>query len=153
MPNKIEPSLAGELSRKMKENGIQKVVVGAIIFMRESEVLLLERLPNEFKGSLVELPSGSVDADESIEDALLRETKEETNLDISDIGKYVGHFDYQSSSGKKVRQLNFVVSVYPGEVKVNPAEHTRFLFVNPESQDFQTLNISEETKEAVLSSM
>lgn len=153
MLNKIDPGLTGEINRKLEEDKIQKVVVGAIIFTGESDVLLLERLPNEFKGSLVELPSGAIETGETIEDALCREVKEETDLDVSDIGKYVGHFDYESSSGKKVRQLNFIVKVYPGEVKVNPKEHTRHLHFNPNGQEFQTLNISKQTKEAVLNSM
>ncbi|PLX27660.1 DNA mismatch repair protein MutT [Candidatus Parcubacteria bacterium] len=150
MPNKIKPGLVEELNRKLKEDGIQKVVVGGIVFSGEKEVLLLERLPNEFKDSLVELPSGTIETGESIEDALHREVKEETGLEVLDIIKYVGYFDYLSSSGKKVRQLNFVISVNSDDVKVNPTEHVRFLRVNPNNQEFQLLNISNETKEVIL---
>lgn len=153
MTKKVTTQTIDKLIDESKEDGIKKLVAGAIIFSADGEVLLLERLPDDFKGGLIELPSGNIEVDEGVIEGLKREVKEETSLDLSDVVSYVGSFEYTSSSGKKVRQLNFVVSVSPGEVKVNPAEHTRFLYVKPLSEEFQLLNISPETKEAIENSL
>ena len=153
MKNNINKKLLEELSYKSRKDGIEKVVAGAVIFFKDNKILLLERLPNEFKGGLVELPSGNIEADESIINGLKREVKEETDLDVLKVEKYVGFFDYFSSSGKKVRQFNFVSSVSFGKVKINPLEHTRFFCVDPLGKEFKLLNISLETKEAIKKSL
>ncbi|MEA3322910.1 MAG: NUDIX hydrolase, partial [Patescibacteria group bacterium] len=111
---KVTTQLINKLSNKLKQDGIGKVVVGAIIFSESGQVLLLERLPSEFKGGLVELPSGNIEAEEGIIEGLGREVDEETALKVAKVIGYVGSFDYYSSSGKKVRQLNFVVTVGSG---------------------------------------
>jgi 8-oxo-dGTP diphosphatase len=151
--NNIDKKLLEELKVKLKEDGIQKVVAGAVISFLDDKILLLERTADEFKGGLVELPSGGVDQGESVIEGLAREVKKETGLDVSEINRYLGSFDYQSSSGKKARQFNFAVSVQSGEVKINPSEHSRFHLVNPTSNEFQGLNILEKTREVIRRSL
>ena len=147
--NNIDNKLLEELEVKLKEDGIQKVVAGAVISFPSEKILLLERTLDEFKGGLIELPSGGVDQGESIIEGLVREVKEETGLDVSEINRYLGSFDYQSSSGKKARQFNFAVSVQSGEVKINPSEHSRFHLVNTTSNELQELNVSKKTREII----
>ncbi len=62
-------------------------------------------------GGIYELPSGKVEPGEVLDQALIREVKEETGLDIESITNYLGSFDYSSGSGKKTRQFNFTVAV------------------------------------------
>lgn len=149
----INSNIIKELLNNLKDDGIQKVIAGAVIRFDDGKILLLERTPEEFKGGLVELPSGGVEKGENVIDGLAREIKEETGLEVESIDKYIGSFDYQSSSGKKVRQLNFVVSVKPGEVKINPSEHSQFYIADPKSESFQKLNISEKTKKVIRKSL
>jgi len=151
--NNINNKLLEELEIKLKEDGIQKVVAGAVIFFSDEKILLLERTPDEFKGGLVELPSGGVDQGESIIDGLVREVKEETGLNVSEINRYLGNFDYQSSSGKKTRQFNFAISAQSEKVKINPSEHSQFYLVNPTSDELQGLNISEKSREVIRKSV
>ncbi|RYE13738.1 MAG: NUDIX domain-containing protein [Rickettsiales bacterium] len=49
----------------------------------DNEVLLIKKNRGPYKG-LLDLPGGSLEKHESIEEALFREIKEETGLDISD---------------------------------------------------------------------
>lgn len=56
--------------------------VGALIFNKEGKVFLMSS--PKWKGKYV-IPGGHVELGESIEQALKREIKEETNLDIHDI--------------------------------------------------------------------
>ena len=101
-------------------------------------------------GGLYEIPSGGVEEGESIEDALARETLEETGLKISGILYYVSSFDYLSSKGKKTRQFNFLVKVGDGEVKLSE-EHEKFAFVKQD--DLDAYNITPDVKEAIESAL
>lgn len=99
------------LVEKAKEDGIVKNVVGGIVMDNENNILVLTRKIDDFMGGIDELPSGAVQAGENLYEALVREVKEETNLEVEDVIFYVNSFDYLSSSGKKTRQYNFVVKV------------------------------------------
>ena len=63
------------------------VTVDAVI-ERDGEILLIKRKNEPFAGDWA-LPGGFVEYNESAEDAIIREAKEETNLDIS-IKKLLG---------------------------------------------------------------
>ena len=99
------------LIRKGKQEGIVKNVVGAIILNEKNKVLIMSRKTDDFMGGIDELPSGNMEQGENIYDSLIREVKEETNLDIVNLKSYIGSFDYISGSGKKARQYNFVLDV------------------------------------------
>ncbi len=116
------------LIREAQESGINRYVVGAVI-QRDSSVLLLERHKDDFMGGIYELPSGRVEDGESLDIALYREVEEETGLKIREIKMYLGHFDYESKSGKRTRQFNFTVTVgEPLEIKLQ--EHDNYVWAN-----------------------
>ena len=92
-------------------------------------------------GGLVELPSGGVDPGEGIIEALKREVLEETGLTITKVESILKTFDYTSGSGRKTRQLNFLVSVNDDKVKLNPDEHVEHYWVKPDSEDWRSLNV------------
>ena len=99
------------LIKKGKQEGIIKNVVGAIIFNEKNQILIMSRKTDDFMGGIDELPSGNMEQGENIYEALVREVKEETNLDVVNVKSYIGSFDYISGSGKKSRQYNFVLDV------------------------------------------
>ncbi len=114
---------------KAKEEGIIKFVVGGVIINDKNEVLILTRKTNDFMGGIDELPSGNIEENEGILEALKREIKEETNLDLEKVCSYINSFDYLSSSGKKARQFNFVVKVK--EIKdIKLTEHDNYKWEN-----------------------
>lgn len=97
--------------RKGEQERIIKNAVGAIILNEKNKVLMMSRKTDDFMGGIDELPSGNMEQGENIYDALVREVKEETNLDVVNVKSYIGSFDYISGSGKKARQYNFVLDV------------------------------------------
>lgn len=99
------------LIEKAKEDGIEKLVVGGIVVDNNNKILILRRTADDFMGGIDELPSGKLEAGESLFEGLIREIKEETNLDVEDIYGYIDYFDYLSGSGKRSRQYNFIVKV------------------------------------------
>ena len=149
MKSNVSNSVIQQLLTKAQKDGIQKLVVGAVI-KRKSKVLLLERVPSDFMGGLVELPSGAVDSNEDLLLALVRETQEETGLTITSVSVYLGSFDYTSSSGKKTRQFNFLVEVKPGDIKLSSTEHQAYYFVSPTDKEYSNLNISDAIKTVIM---
>lgn len=103
-------SLLEELNAEAERDGVQQLVVGAVV-QHDGKVLLLQRPDDDFMGGIFELPSGKVEAGETLDAALEREVKEESGLDVAAIRDYLGSFDYTSGSGKKSRQFNFAVDV------------------------------------------
>ena len=145
MQSNIDQNTIKQLVADSQKDGTKKLVVGAVI-RRDDKFLLLERVPSDFMGGLVELPSGTVDAGEDLLPALAREVQEETGLAVNSVLAYLGSFDYTSGSGKKTRQFNFLVETAPGEVKLDPNEHQAYHLVAPSDEAFNTLNISDATK-------
>lgn len=142
MQSNVDHKLIKQLVAESQKDGVRKLVVGAVI-RRDDKFLFLERLPSDFMGELVELPSGNVDAGEDLLMALTREVKEETGFAVTSVLAYLGSFDYASGSGKKTRQFNFLVETFQGEVKLEPTEHQTYHLVAVSDEAFNTLNISD----------
>ena len=113
------------LIEKAKEDAIEKLVVGGVIFNDENKCLILGRKADDFMGGIDEIPSGKLEKGEGLFDALIREVKEESNLDVTQIVSYINYFDYLSGSGKKSRQYNFVVKVNNYD-DIKLTEHNEF---------------------------
>ena len=124
IPHDIETALISGATK----DGAKRLVVGAVIDIGE-RVLLLRRNEHEFMGGIFELPSGRVEDGETLSVALVREVIEETSLNVTEIGDFLGAFDYISGGGNLTRQLNFRVSV-AGEVNVVLSEHESFLWAD-----------------------
>lgn len=115
-----------QLSVHAAHEDIQQLVVGAVV-QHEDKILLLQRPENDFMGGIFELPSGKVESGETLDVALLREVREETGLHVTAIREYLGHFDYDSGSGRKSRQFTFAVNV-AGSEPVVLQEHDSYLW-------------------------
>ena len=150
MINNISKNTLNDILKTLKQENIEKIVVGAVIVMGKNTTLLLKRRSDDFAGGLIELPSGTVEKGESLIDALVREIKEETGLTILSIDNYIGSFDYLSASKKQTRQLNFKITPKNKDVILSN-EHSDFYILEPENHLFNTLNISAETKKIIQS--
>lgn len=107
----MDRSQLERLVAEADRDGIGQLVVGAVVADDEDRVLLLKRRADDFMGGLWELPSGKADPAEALDDALAREVKEETGLDLAAITAYLGCFDYTGGSGRPTRQCNFGIEV------------------------------------------
>jgi 8-oxo-dGTP diphosphatase len=95
------------------------VGIGAII-LREGEILLEKRGNEPARGQWT-IPGGVVEVGESLQNALLRETKEETGLDVKssaliDVVDQV-HLDRDRKIEYHYIIIDYVVEVKPGELK------------------------------------
>jgi 8-oxo-dGTP diphosphatase len=123
-----------------RRDGISDLVVGAYIVNKSSAVLLLQRAADEFKANLYELPSGGVEENESIAQALCREVMEETSLRIKEILQYIGNFDYINEDGLAARQLNFLASVEDTDAVVLSDEHQNWAWFSRDDADSELLD-------------
>jgi len=125
---RIEKNFYENLIKEAQKFKINRYVVGAVI-QKNSSILLLKRPKDDFMGGIYELPSGKVEENEPLDEALYREVEEETGLKVKEIKKYLGHFDYESKSEGKTRQFNFVVTVKePIEIRLQ--EHEDYVWVD-----------------------
>lgn len=100
-----------DLVAQARHDGVQKIGVGAFIRDPAGRLLVLQRAQPEFLGNMWEIPSGSIKGGEAWETALVREVREETHMELTHIGDYMGCFDYQSGSGRLTREHHFEVAV------------------------------------------
>ncbi|MFI8200435.1 NUDIX hydrolase [Streptomyces sp. NPDC085942] len=131
----VDATLLVDLIQAADADGIAKHVVGAVISNAEGKVLLLHRAADDYLDGLWELPSGGVDAGETLTEALYREVVEETGLTVTAIGAYLGYFDYLSKSGKKTRQFNFTAQVTHEDDTVKLTEHDVHLWAGRTEQE------------------
>jgi 8-oxo-dGTP diphosphatase len=123
--DELEPELRADADR----DGIERVVVAAVVRDERGHVLLLRRRPDDFLGGIEELPSGRVEDGEPLRVALRRQVLEETGLRLTgDLG-YLGCFDYRSGSGRRTRQHTWVGAA-TGDVRLSE-EHDDLRWVAP----------------------
>ncbi|MEU4341788.1 NUDIX domain-containing protein [Nocardia sp. NPDC023852] len=120
----VDAALIARLTAEAEIDGIQQLVVGAVV-EHKGTVLLLQRPKDDFMGGIFELPSGKVEPGETLDAALIREVAEETGLNVTGLGEFLGSFDYQGGSGRKSRQFNFTVVVSVPE-SVQLTEHDAY---------------------------
>ncbi len=114
------------IREKATKEDITHISTGVAI-VRDGKILLVRRSVDDFLGGYYELPGGGVDDGETIEEAAIREIKEETGLLASRVITIFKGFDYTTDKKPKVRQINLLIEVKPGEVKLS-AEHDDYLW-------------------------
>ena len=123
------------------------VTVGGLILNENNQVLLIKT--NKWSG-LYGTPGGKVDYGESLECALKREIKEETNLSIKDIQFVLYQDCIEHPEFYKPRHfllMNFIARINPGEVILN-YESEKFRWEKIE--DAIKLPLNEPTKNLIL---
>ena len=135
------------LQHKAIEDGIERFVIGAIITNEKGQIFLAKRKKDDFMGGFYEIPGGNAKKGENIFDTLVREVKEETNLEVKKVTSYIDQFDYLSGSCKKCRQFNFKIEVTGGPILLT--EHDSYKWIDLKEIDAEN-EISPEVKHGLL---
>jgi 8-oxo-dGTP diphosphatase len=114
-----------------------------VFVVRGDTFLALERGPGLGEGVWY-LPGGLVDRGEDPAAAAVRETREETGLDLTDV-RILRVWTYATPEGHETVHATFVASAPAGEVVLS-AEHTAFGWVAP--ADYMARWCSEELEAA-----
>ncbi len=105
------------------QDGIDQVEV-AVLVSRNSHFLLIENLKEEY-----EVPFGLLKKDESLNQAVQRILIEKTYLSLTEVEKYLCHFD-RVEIGKKIRRLYFIGKIQDSE-DIQLKEHKGFAWKIP----------------------
>ena len=134
-----------KLFNRTLKNNIMKgygLTVRGIIKNGSGEILIVKRHPkSKTDPEMWELPGGKVERGEFFADALVREIKEETNLDV-EIGDFCEAVQNDYSHKRTVQLMMYLINV-KGEVKISE-EHTEFMWASIEK--IKTLEISTSLK-------
>tara|TARA_Y100001970_G_scaffold60009_3_gene76442 strand:- start:9323 stop:11428 length:2106 start_codon:yes stop_codon:yes gene_type:complete len=124
-----------ELYERLTRDNDTDMVSKVIIADDSGKILILKRSD---KGNMWDLPGGHLKKGENPLDGAHRETKEETNLDISDLSALNTH-----------ENVHFFKCGAPkGDISLQPEEHTDFMWVNPKEID--QYDMKNHQKEAIL---
>lgn len=128
------------------KDGITHISTGVAI-VRDGKVLMARRAAADYLGGNYELPGGGVDEGETITEGAIREVKEEVGLTVTKVLGTFDGFDYSTDRKPRVRQVNFIVEVEPGEPQLDPTEHDAWQWVNETS--ITELNMSDSMRTCV----
>lgn len=114
--------------------------VAALIVNEKKELLLTIRGIEPGKGML-DLPGGFVDRNESAEEALLREIREELGLEIEDYKYFVSYPNEYVFSGFKVytTDLGFICTVRDFQCMKAQDDISAFVFIKKEDIDYSRI--------------
>jgi 8-oxo-dGTP diphosphatase len=128
-----------------------RVEVATIYIEHDGQILLLHRQNNKSQGNKWGIPGGKVEKHETPLQAVIREIKEETGLDISnqtiEAIKPV-YIEYNEKNHFVYHAFRTQLQDDPGSVKINFEEHKGFTWVTP--ADALTMNLLQDEDECII---
>jgi len=112
----------------MTEENKFGVAVKAMI-EKDGKILLIHKSENEdINPKTIDIPGGRVEFGEDIEKALIREIKEETNLDV-EIRKPTNIWSFLHKENFQLVGITFLCKYVSGEINLS-GEHEHFIWVD-----------------------
>lgn len=123
--------------------------VTAAIILKENKVLIAQRAPGENLAGKWEFPGGKIEPGETLQECLMREIREEFDVDI-EVLDYFGEsiFEYSSGTIKLVAFWcrwvagDFILRVHSQIVWLNPSELDQYDFAPADISLAEQLKIS-----------
>jgi len=148
----FEKSYLGQIRTAMGDRRIIVPGVRAVIRDGQGRVLLIRRSDNGMWG----MPAGAMELDESVADALKREVKEETGLDVISAEPMAIYseprFSFTSAYGGKHQMFAFVfiVTEWSGTLVTTTDETRDARFFDPDDLPDDTMDFYRETVDDML---
>ena len=119
------------IRKRAKSDGVTHITI-SIAVVEGDKILVVRRVGHDYTlAGEWELPGGGVDNGETIEQGAIRELNEETCLEVDAILGIFEGFDYTTSKKPKARQVNFKVTVKPGEILLT--EHDKYRWITADN--------------------
>jgi 8-oxo-dGTP diphosphatase len=100
--------------------------VAAAVILRDGEVLIGQRRPDQPMASLWEFPGGKIEPGESAQQALVRELSEELGID-AEVGPPLTHIRHNYRHGGAVDLQFFTVRTFAGEIQNQIYQQVRWV--------------------------
>ncbi len=107
----------------------QKIAAHGLIKKDDKYLLTLRSPVNDYKPNEWDIPGGSIEIGETADGALIREIREETDLEVKII-KPVFVCSELQKSGRHQFWIVYECDYLSGEVKLNPDEHSEYRWLN-----------------------
>lgn len=118
----------------------QKKIGVAAILNEEKKILIDKRLPEGLMANLWEFPGGKIEKNETVEDCIKREIKEELDLEI-EVGEHLITINHNYSKFT-VTLIVHICKVLKGEAKPIEAQEVRWVDISDLNQfEFPEANI------------
>lgn len=103
------------------------IKVSAHGFIKKGDKILITQRPldDDYMPGYWDTPGGTIEFGEKCVDGLIREIKEETELDVK-VGKIIYCFDHLSNPQRHQFTLVYECEYIGGEVNLDPKEHQQF---------------------------
>ena len=125
---------------------MKKRNVAVIIFYDDKKrILLQDRRGISKVGEEWGFFGGEIDKDETPEQAVVRETKEELNFDLKEY-KYVGEYGYEIKESLKKKFDNFDFGAVLCKVFIAPLKNNLYKFIQKEGINMQLFSLNEAEK-------
>lgn len=107
------------------------VAVKGIIRRNDGKILVLKRSQlDDHKPNVWETPGGGMDAEESPQNALIREISEETGLVVA-VADPFNVFTFKKDTGEFKIGITFICEYLSGEVQLS-SEHSEYRWIEPQ---------------------
>ncbi len=108
------------------------LIVHTAIYNVEGKVLIVKRAKkNDVLPEYWDIPGGTLGDGEDPAAGAIRETKEETGLDIADPQLFFEHSNVDTAKNKQFITLVFTAKYPGGEMTLNPEEHEEYAWIDP----------------------
>lgn len=104
-----------------------EIQVTAAILCKNDQYLICQRAHDDALPLLWEFPGGKVEEGETLEECIVRECKEELDVDIRVLGKF-GRTNYSYAS-KELFFTFFTAEIVGGEISVNVHEQIKWVSI------------------------
>lgn len=120
----------------------KKLIIHTLIFNDKKQVLITKRSQtNDVLPEYWDIPGGSLEDGEDPTTGAIRETKEETGIDVNNLSLFFYHANVDPVKNKQFITLVFLAEYSGGEIKLNPEEHDDFAWINiSDANEYKKVN-------------
>jgi 8-oxo-dGTP diphosphatase len=109
------------------------LIIHTVIYNAERKVLIIKRAKvNDILPEYWDIPGGTLEDGEDPVAGAMREAKEETGLNITNLWLFFEHSNIDVAKNKQFVTLIFAAQYPGGEVMLNSEEHEDFAWIAPE---------------------
>lgn len=109
----------------------KKLIIHTLIFNNQKQVLITRRSEtNDMLPGYWDIPGGSLEDGEEPIVGAVRETEEESGLDVKNLSLFFCHSNIDATKNKQFVTLVFLAEYAGGEIKLNLEEHNDFAWIN-----------------------